>query len=124
MESQRQLKFASLITKDLAELFQRSFKSLFEGAFVTITHVKVSPDLGVASVYMSFLGTNQDVLLLEKVEEHNKQIRQELAKKIRHQVRVIPELRFFLDDTAVHAAKIDELLAGLNIPAPNPDDAA
>jgi ribosome-binding factor A len=116
MESQRQKKFASLLLRDLSEMMQRQFKSLFGNAFVTITHVKVSPDLGVASVYISFLGAKNEQELLDNVLEANKQIRQELGQKIRHQVRVIPELRFFLDDTAVQAAKIDALFASIDIP--------
>lgn len=116
MESQRQLKYASLLTRDMSELFQRRFKSLFGNAFVTITHVKVSPDLSIASIYLSFLGTNNEDAILENIEDNNKQIRQELGRKIRHQVRVIPELRFFKDDTAEQAAKIDELLATIEIP--------
>ena len=116
MESQRQLKFASLLLRDLSEMFQKEFKSLIGTTFLTITYVKVSPDLGVASVYFSFLGVSDERMMLELLNENNKQIRQELGKKIRHQVRVIPELRFFLDDTAVQAAKIDQLLAGIDIP--------
>lgn len=115
-ESQRQLKFGSLIKRDLSELFQRDFKTLMGGAFVTVTTVKVSPDLGVATVYLSFMLSRSDQQLLQDIQDNTKAIRQELGKKIRHQVRIIPELRFFLDDTAEHAARIDELLSGLDIP--------
>lgn len=116
MESQRQLKFGRLIQKDLAGLFQQEFKSLLEGAFLTISHVKVSPDLGVANVYCSFLMAKNEAALMETLAENTKAIRMELGKKIRHQVRVIPELRFFIDDTAAEALRIQTLLDGLNIP--------
>ena len=86
------------------------------GAFVTVTSVKVSPDLGVATVYLSFMLSRSDQQLLHDIQDNTKNIRQELAKKIRHQVRIIPELRFFLDDTAEQAARIEELLSGLDIP--------
>lgn len=115
-ESQRQKKFGSMILRDLSEMFQRDFKSLTGSAFVTITSVKMSPDLGVASVYLSFMLAPSDQVLLEQIQENTKTIRQELGKRIRHHVRIVPELRFFLDDTAEHAAKIDQLLSGLNIP--------
>ena len=116
MESQRQQKVSRLLQKDLSEIFQKERRNDFGNTFITVTEVKISPDLGVASVYLSFMLTPSPQLALEKVEELNKTIRQDLAKRIRHQMRVIPQLRFFLDNTAEEALRIHKLMDGLDIP--------
>lgn len=121
MESKRQQKFARQIQKDLSELFLREFKEIFGKGMVTITDVKISPDLSIAKCYLSFLLINDPQAILLQLEERNKQIRNALAKKIRHQVRIIPHLNFYLDDTAAYAAKIDALFEGLVIPPASSD---
>lgn len=117
MESQRQLKFARLIQRDLSEIFREQAGSFDAKALITVTLVKISPDLAIASVYLSFYPDTQEQFILGNIKDKTKQIRQTLASKIRNQVRVIPELRFFADDTAREAARIDALIAGLDIPA-------
>ena len=124
MESKRQQKFARQLQKDLSELFQRDFQGQFGRAMVTVTDVKMSPDLAIARVYLSFLMTENKQLTLELVQEKTKSLRQVLGSKIRHYVRVIPELHFFLDDTAEYAAKMDELFANLQIPPATEEPAA
>ncbi|MCY7352885.1 MAG: 30S ribosome-binding factor RbfA [Cytophagaceae bacterium] len=116
MDSKRQQKFARQIQKDLGEIFQRDARSHFEGAFITVTDVKVTPDMGIARVYLSFLLVKDREGTLELIRGKTKTVRQILANRIRHQVRVIPELQFFLDDTAEYAAKMDALFADLVIP--------
>jgi ribosome-binding factor A len=116
MDSKRQQKFARQIQKDLGELFQRDLRSQFDNAFITVTDVKVSSDLGIARAYLSFMLAKDKEGLLEQVRDKTKTIRQLLANRIRHQVRIIPELQFFLDDTAEYAAKMDALFANLDIP--------
>jgi ribosome-binding factor A len=122
MESKRQQKFARLIQKDLSEIFQRDAKSLFGGAFITVTDVKVSPDLGLAKVFVSFMLSQDKAATLETIKENSKSIRQMLATKIKNQVRVIPQLAFYLDDTIEHASKIDALLTNLHIPPASDED--
>lgn len=123
MESKRQQKVARLLQKDLSEIFQRDSRHLFNGAFITVTNVRVSPDLSIARVYLSFLATPNKESLLDLIKERSKAIRQQLADRVRHQLRIIPELHFFLDDTAEYAAKMDALFANLDIPpAPEEDD--
>lgn len=122
MESQRQQKFARLIQKDLGEIFLHDTKSTFENAFITVTKTRVSPDLGVANVYLSFMLVKNKELTLEAIREKGKLIRQLLSNRIRNQVRVIPELRFFLDDSAEEAARIEKLINTLNIPTLKPED--
>ncbi|GAB3256760.1 30S ribosome-binding factor RbfA [Larkinella harenae] len=116
MESKRQQKVARLVQKDLSEIFQRDSRHLFNGAFITVTNVRVSPDLSIARVYLSFLATPNKESLLELIKERGKSIRQQLGDRVRHQLRIIPELHFFIDDTAEYAAKMDALFANLEIP--------
>lgn len=128
MESKRQQKVSRQLQKDLSEIFQREVPHLFSGAsnagaFITVTSVRVSPDLSVARVYLSFLATKNKQLLLETIQEKGKVIRQHLGDRVRHQLRIVPELSFFLDDTADYADKMDKLFAGLDIPpAPAEED--
>lgn len=116
MESKRQQKFGRQIQKDLSEIFQKDFREIFGKGMVTITDVKVSPDLSIARCYLSFLLVDKPQEVVNELNEKQKAIRNVLAGKIRHQVRIIPYLSFFLDDTAEYAAKIDALFEGLVIP--------
>ncbi len=123
MESKRQQKVARQLQKDLGEIFQREVPHLFNGAFITVTSVRVSPDLSVARIYLSFLATKDKALLLDTIRENSRTIRQHLGERVRHQLRIVPDLSFFLDDTAEYAEKMDKLFAGLEIPpAPDEDD--
>ena len=95
--------------KELSELFRSESKNLFGGAFITVTVVRVSPDLGVAKVYLSIMGNNGKKGL-ELVEEKNKEIRRRIGNALRRQLRVIPELHFYIDDSLDYAMHIEELL--------------
>ncbi|MBA4849927.1 30S ribosome-binding factor RbfA [Emticicia sp. BO119] len=116
MESKRQRQVAKQIQKDLGEIFQREMKQAFDKAFVTITDVKTTPDLAIARVYLSFLLTKDKEGLLETIREHSKTIRNHLASRVRHQLRIVPELQFYIDDTAEYAQKIENLFANIVIP--------
>ncbi|WP_303309730.1 ribosome-binding factor A [Hymenobacter sp. BT730] len=122
MESKRQQKFASLLQQELASVLQRDLPHLFPSLAPGISTVRVSPDLGVARIYLSSLLANSGEETLAQVRDNNKAIRQALAKRIRKQVRVIPELVFFLDDSAAYAAHIDKVLGELSIPPPPSED--
>jgi ribosome-binding factor A len=121
MESTRQRKFARLIQKELGDIFQKDLKEITGNHLVTITIVRVSPDLSIAKVYLSFLPDKGKTEKIDMLRENIKQIRQELAARIRHQVRIIPELQFFIDDTEEEVMRINQLLAGLNIPPAPPE---
>lgn len=121
MESKRQQKVSKLLQKELAEIFQRDAKSLFGGSFITVTRVLVSPDLSFARVYVSFLMAEDKKALLEKINTNKKQIRNLLGIKIGKQMRIVPELGFFIDENAEYVTKMDELFDKLNIP-PAPDE--
>ncbi|HEY8400454.1 MAG TPA: 30S ribosome-binding factor RbfA [Cytophagaceae bacterium] len=116
MESKRQQKFSRLIQKELSELFQRDAKSMFQGTFITVTTVRMSPDLSVAKVYLSFLMAKDKKEVLEKIKAESKVIRKMLGEKIRNQVRIIPELIFYIDDNVDYAARIDQIFSQIEIP--------
>ena len=110
MDSTRQLKVSRLIQKELGEIFQRETRLLFGNALITVTQVRVSPDLGVAKVYISLFNVPDKKVLLKSIQEHTKDIRMKLSIRIKKQVRIIPNLVFFLDDSVDYAMRIEELL--------------
>jgi ribosome-binding factor A len=112
----RQNKYARLIQKELSAIFQQDKKGILENAFVSIADVKMSPDLSVARVYISMLLEKEKEKTLEKINLRKKEIRKALGDKIGKQVRIIPELVFFIDEVEENAHKIEELLKNLNIP--------
>jgi ribosome-binding factor A len=109
MESKRQQKFAGLLQEELAAIFQREGSAYLPNTLVTITKVRVSPDLAVAKVYFSFLNTNNKSLSLATVNSHASEIRYKLGSRIRHQARVIPTLSFFVDDTNEYVEHMDKI---------------
>lgn len=109
MESKRQQKFAGLLQEELAAIFQREGSAYLPNTLVTITKVRVSPDLAVAKVYLSFLNTNNTSLSLATVNSHSSEIRYKLGSRIRHQARVIPTLSFFVDDTNEYVEHMDKI---------------
>lgn len=116
MDTKRQQKFSRLILKELSSIFQVDSRHLFGNAFITVTNVEISPDLSVAKIRLSFMLVADKNAMLESIREKSKNIRQILGNKIRNQARIIPELVFFLDDTADYAIKMNAILAELNIP--------
>ena len=122
MESKRQQKVGRQIQKDLGDIFQKEAKHLISGSFITITTVRMTPDLGIARAYISFLPDKNKRLLLEGIQENTRFIRQKLGERVRHQLRIVPDLQFYLDDTAEYAAKMDALFADLVIPPAEPDN--
>lgn len=116
MESKRQKKVARQLQKDLGEILQQLGNTHLNGAFVTVTGVRMTPDLGVARVYLSFLNTGNAQNSFGLVEENSNVIRGELGRRIGKQVRKIPVLEFFIDNTAEEEAKLDKLFKDLDIP--------
>lgn len=105
----RQEKFARQLQKDLGDTFLQH-KEWVAGQFVTISGVTVSPDLSSAKIYLSLFNTPQKAKVLEAIELNAREIRMEIAKKVKNQVKKVPELRFYEDETQEYAAKIDKLL--------------
>jgi len=106
-----QNKVSKLIQTTLAEIIQKKGFQSFGGAMITVAQVRVSSDLNYAKVYISIFATSKTkVEILEIVERENKTLRYELGKLVRNQLRVVPELSFYIDDTLDHIEKIDDLL--------------
>lgn len=122
MESKRQKQVAKQIQKDLGDIFQRDLKSMFDGAFTTITDVKLSADLSIARIYLSFLNAKNPTEILQNVKENTKKIRGLFGNKAKSQLRIIPNFQFFIDDTAEYAQKIESLFANLYIPAASDEE--
>jgi ribosome-binding factor A len=110
MESTRQKKVSRLIQKELADIFLKKGNEFAHGKLVSITRVRISPDLSFAKVYISiFPATNQEDIL-HSVQELSTKIRFELGQKIRSQLRIVPDIAFHIDDSLDYIDKIDKLL--------------
>lgn len=114
--SKRQQKFGNLIKEELSKIFNHQFSSVFSGKLVTITDVEMSPDLGLAKTYISVFPIQYADELIEVIVENKSKVRGALGRAIGNQVRVIPELAFFMDATAEQADRMDKLIDSLNIP--------
>jgi len=106
----RQQKVAKQIQKDLAEILRHQESGNFHGKMLTVTSVRISPDLGVVRVYISVFPSSDSQNIVDSLNEKNKAIRNELGRKIRHQLKKVPELSFFLDDSLDYIENIDSLL--------------
>ena len=109
MQETRQNKIARLLQKDLSVIFQEQTRSL-HGVMVSVTRVKVSPDLSICTAYLSIFPSEKAEELIQNITKNEKQIRYELGTRVRYQLRIIPELRFFIDDSLDYIERIDELL--------------
>ena len=109
MESTRQSKIARLIQKELSEIFLLQAKSM-NGVLVSVTSVRVSPDLSIARVYSSVFPSERGNEIVKNLNGNMKSIRFDLGNRLRHQLRIIPELKFFIDDSLDYLERIDELL--------------
>jgi ribosome-binding factor A len=110
MESVRQQKVNKLLAKELAELFRSEARAMFGGAFITVTQVRVSPDLGSAKVYLSIMAAKDRDAIFKLVQTQYHSIRRRLGIAVGKQLRVVPELHFYIDDSLDYAMKIEELL--------------
>ncbi|MCM1032745.1 MAG: 30S ribosome-binding factor RbfA [Odoribacter sp.] len=109
MESTRQAKIARLLQKELSEIFRRQTAKT-HGVIVSVSTVRVSPDLSVAKVYLSIFPSGKGAELLESIKQSSKTVRYELAQQVRFQLRKTPELQFYLDDSLDYLENIDHLL--------------
>ena len=110
MDSIRQNKVNSLLLREMAEVMQQESRALFPGGMITVTVVRVSPDLGVAKVYVSLFPPKDRPTALESIKAHAHQLRGKLGNRIGKQMRVVPELLFYLDDSLDRAEEINALL--------------
>ena len=109
MDSTRQSKIARLIQKELSDIFLQMTKET-RGVMVSVSIVRVSPDLGIAKAYLSVFPSAKGQEIVETLNNNSKGIRFELGNRVRHQLRIIPELRFYIDDSLDYIEHIDSLL--------------
>ena len=110
MSSIRQEKVANLIKQELSIIFQQNSSMRFDGIFITVTLVRMSPDLGVAKVFLSFMAVKEKNLALRKVKSEATWTRKKLAGVIGKQVRRIPELQFYIDDSLDYYDEVEKAL--------------
>lgn len=110
MESTRQQKISRLLQKELAEIFQKESRTMFMGKMISVTVVRVTPDLALARAYLSIFPSDNTSEVLKHIRIANPKIRGLLGRKVGKQLRVIPELEFYIDDSLDYIDNIDRLL--------------
>ena len=109
MEATRQNRIARLLQKELSLIFQAQTRAM-HGVMVSVTNCKISPDLSVCTAYLSIFPSDKGQEIIANVNKNASQIRYELGTRVRNQIRIIPELRFHIDDSLDYIERIDELL--------------
>lgn len=109
MQETRKNRVARLLQKELAQIFQSQTR-MTHGVIVSVTRTKISPDLSVCTSYLSIFPSEKAKEILENIVKNEKAIRYQLGTRLRYQLRIIPELRFFLDDSLDYIERIDSLL--------------
>lgn len=113
-EGKRQKQVAAVLSEDLNDIFRRLNLNMMNGGMVSISSVKVTPDLLEARIYLSMFKVENENAALKKIESLAWEIKKELAERVKHQLRRIPVLKFFLDDTLDHVFKMEELFKQIN----------
>ena len=109
MQETRQNRIARLLQKELSLIFQSQTRAM-HGVMVSVTRCKVSPDLSICTAYLSIFPSNRSEEIIANIKANEKTIRYELGTRVRNQLRIIPELRFFVDESLDYIEHIDELL--------------
>ena len=109
LEGKRQKQVAAVLEKELNEIFQRLSLTMIDGGMVSISSVRITPDLFDARVYLSFFKVNDPATALNIIEEKAWEIKKALTAKVRHQLRSMPQLSFYIDDTLEYVDKMEQL---------------
>jgi ribosome-binding factor A len=109
MQETRQNKIARLLQKELSVIFQEQTRAM-HGTMISVTRTKVSPDLSICTAYLSIFPSEKAEELLQNIEKNSQQVRYALGQRVRYQLRIVPELRFFIDDSLDYIDRIDQLL--------------
>ena len=110
MESTRQKKVSRLIQKEMADIFLKKGGELAHGKMISVTKVRISPDLSFARIFLSIYPSAGQELILKTIQEHTSKIRFEMGQKVRKQLRIVPEIAFYIDDSLDYIDNIDRLL--------------
>ena len=122
MESQRQKKIASVLQRDLVEVLQgAATQGGMKGILISVTKVNVTVDLSIAKVYLSIFPVDKGAELLEGIKSNAPLIKHELSQRTKHQLRRMPQLIFYIDDSLEYIDQIDKSLKGIENPIENPD---
>ena len=109
LEGKRQKQVAAVLEKELNDIFQKLGLSMINGGLVSIASVKITPDLFDARVYLSFFKVTDPVETLKLIEERSWEIKKELTARVRHQLRSMPQIKFYIDDTLDYVDKMENL---------------
>ncbi|MCI6617477.1 MAG: 30S ribosome-binding factor RbfA [Prevotella sp.] len=109
MQETRQNRIARLLQKELSTIFQSQTRAM-HGVIISVTRVRISPDLSICTAYLSIFPSEKADTLLQNITANEKSIRYELGTRVHNQLRIIPELRFFIDDSLDYIDRIDQLL--------------
>ena len=120
LESKRQKMVAGLLNKELSDIFQRLGLSMMDGGMVSISSVKITPDLYEARIYLSFFKVADSFDALKKIEDRSWEIKKELTTRVRHQLRSMPKLTFFIDDTLDYVDKMEKIFKEIKAPSNSP----
>lgn len=112
-EKIKQKKIAQMVKEELSGIFQRENLSIHQGGMMTVSEVAMTPDLLVAKIYLSFYNVKNPEQRVKELQEHENEFRLKLGNRIRNQVRRIPELHFYLDETLDHVFRMEELFKQL-----------
>ena len=113
-EGKRQRQVAGVIQEEMNDIFRRLGLNMIHGGMVSISNVKVTPDLLEARVYLSLFKIDDAPAAMKKIEDRSWEIKKELAERVKHQLRRIPVLHYFKDDTLDHVFKMEELFKQIN----------
>ena len=120
-ETNRQRKIAGVLQQDLVDVLQRAAQDGMKGVIISVSRVTVTSDLGVAKVHLSVFPSNKRDEILEGIKSNTPLIRHEMAQRTRHQLRRMPQLSFFIDDSLEYIDQIDRSLKGLDNPLDDED---
>ncbi len=115
IEGKRQKQVAAVLEKDLNEIFQRMGLTMMDGGMISIASVKITPDLFDARIYLSFFKITDAVATLNKIQEKAWEIKKELTARVRHQLRSMPQLTFYIDDTLDYVDKMEQIFKEIKV---------
>lgn len=121
-ETNRQKKIATLIQQDLTDIIRRELQDAGQkGIIISVTKVRITTDLSVAKAYLSIFPNEQAEAIMEDLQKHRTNLKHQIAQRTKHQMRKMPELLLFIDDSIAYINKIEEAIKGENNPIKNPD---